>query len=169
MNYFIFEISETPFQKKDWISLNSVLDENYSLPGADWVDDVESPETRTDAIRNFFQNIFPDNSFKIIDNKIDKTAEIEFVGDLQNLLSQWKSQLLSFANAITDDVNDGDVWRLKRCCERPFDIGSKFYFRDRTEWAAPVNEFFNDLKYIAAEHQSKPFRLYVGQVFKFHE
>ncbi len=171
MHNCIFEINDTPLGRDDWANESTISDGEYeeTIDGVDYYNAFEKPEERCEAIKDFFTDCFPDKSFRIIKNKPDKTATVEFIGDIRKLFQKWMDEIKAKTDALTiDEMSKLAVFNVRRACVRPFGISDKFYQEEWNGCTVDADDFLSMLYDLAKENDFKPFRIYVGQVFDAH-
>ena len=168
MHSRIFEIRDENFKPTEWANKDTISDGDGNIDGADYWTELREPE-RVESIENFFTKWFPGNSFKIVNNEPGKTAIVKFVGNIDNLFTQWRKQIQDAAEALTiDNMDDMGVFRVRMACIQPFELSTKFYQEDWNGCTVDADDFFWFLRYKSKQTEGKPFCLYIGQAFDYH-
>ena len=168
MHSSIYEIKAEPIEREDWAGENDICDSDFRIDGVDyWCE--RDKASRVEHIDNFFNKWFPDNSFDVIENEENKTAIVEFVGDIEALYAKWRGEIQSAAGALSiDGMTDLGIFRVRQACNQPFELSSKFYQEDWNGCTVDADDFLSFLRYLSKQNDGKPFKLYIGQVFDYH-
>lgn len=168
MHSSIFEIRTENFSHDDWAGESTISDEDYRVEGADYFGELEDADERVEEILNFFLRSFPGKSFKIVKNEPEKTAVVEFIGDIDALHEKWYECVKAAFGGLDKKMGTMDVFCVRLACKEPFGLSTKFYL---PEWY-PVTEsaetFMEWLRYLSKQNDGKHFKLYIGQVFDYH-
>lgn len=169
MHSRIFEIDADIIKDDEWAQECEIADDNYHIDGVDYFDEIEDADERCEDIKNFFEESFPDKSFKIVSNVPGQTAVVRFVGDIKSLYQKWMDEIKAKANALTlEEMNRLAVFEVRQSCNQPFGLCSKFYMRNWTGCTADADDFLSYLHYLDEKSEGKHFKLYIGQVFDYH-
>ena len=168
MHSKIYEIRHNPFENNEWASECEIGDEYGNIEGVDYYDILYDPARRCETIKSFFEKWFPDNSFKVLENEPNKTAVVEFVGDINALYDKWREQIQKAAQDLSERMDGIWVYRVRMALDGPFGLSSKFYQPEWNGCTVCADDFLGYLIYLDEQNDGKPFKLYVGQVFDYH-
>lgn len=168
MHSKIYEILDHSIEMEEWAMESTIGDEYYHINGVDYYSELDNAKERCECIEYFFSR-FPYNSFKIIKNAPNKTAVIEFVGDIKLLYQKWMEEIKEAAKRLTiEEMNRLAVYDVRLSCTQPFGIDCMFYQEEWNGCTVEADDFLSMLSYRAEKNNYKPFKLYVGQVFDYH-
>lgn len=169
MHSRIFEIKDAYFERDEWASDYDIADDNLHIEGVDYFQPLGDEGLRCEDIKDFFTNVFPDNSFKILSNRPDETAIVRFVGDIKALYEKWIASIKEAANNIDYEEKGWlSIYDVALAVNDPFDIDHKFYQPDWNGCTVGADDFLGYLRHLSEKNEGRPFKIYVGQVFDFH-
>lgn len=170
----IFEIRSENFKPKNWekeFNFSGHFDIVTQYRDIDYFGEMPSA-FRCEMINAFFGR-WPDRkSFNIIQNEPDKTAVIEFVGNLHQIHTEWQKQILSAASKMTLDYFE-DIplyfYHVRDALNHPMGADTTiFYLKEFSDQLQESGGFLTYLRQLSKKNEGKPFKLYIGQVFDYH-
>ena len=165
MHSNIYEIRDKDFPREVWADDAKIADEDYRIDGADYWSESEQRER---DIEEFFVKSFPEGTFRVIKNEPDKTAVIEFTGNVRDMLQNWCDKIVAAASSLTTDNICSCACQVKNACNRALGLSDMFYIEDWIGSTITMDEFLDYLRCRTKDNNGKSFRFYVGQVFDYH-
>lgn len=168
MHSKIYEIRDEMLYREEWADESEIGDEYGCIPGTDYYGEIEGSDERVELINEFYSN-FPYNPFKIVSNKPNETACIEFIGNLREMYEHWIADIKKAANELNiENISRLGLYDVRKACEEPFGIWSKFYIPDWNGCTVDADDFMDYLRHRSKKSNGEPFVFYVGQVFDYH-